>query len=34
MIAYYGLSIPLDADIATITLTNNNIAQQKKSVFS
>lgn len=28
MIAYDGLSIPLDADIATITLTNDNIAQQ------
>lgn len=28
MIAYDGLSIPLDADIATITLTNDDIAQQ------
>lgn len=28
IIAYDGLSIPLDADIATITLTNDNIAQQ------
>ncbi|KAI7782172.1 carbohydrate esterase family 15 protein [Diaporthe eres] len=28
MIAYDGLSIPLDADIASITLTIDNIAQQ------